>query len=80
MEGLPTEFQERFHEMVALLTKVEKWWVLYFEIPTNPDFDGKQIDEEKVILGAILHLQILLDVALGSEESAKQYLYEIKKM
>jgi|WetSurMetagenome_2_1015567.scaffolds.fasta_scaffold391660_1 hypothetical protein len=79
IEGLPAEFQERFHDLVALLNKVEKWWVTNFEIPTNPDFDGKKIDEERVIPGPILHLQILLDVALGSEESAKQYLDKIKK-
>jgi hypothetical protein len=41
MEGLPSDFLERFNDMVALLDKMERWWIVNAEIPTNPDFDGK---------------------------------------
>ncbi len=38
------------------------------EIPTNPDFDGKKIDEEGMVPGKIMTLRLLADIALGSEE------------
>jgi hypothetical protein len=38
---------ERFHELVALLKKIEVWWVVNMEIPVNPDFDGKEIDRRR---------------------------------
>ncbi|WP_238455870.1 hypothetical protein [Azohydromonas lata] len=43
------------------------------EIPVNPDFDGKKIDEEGIIPGPILMLQMMLEVASGNEELLKQY-------
>jgi hypothetical protein len=55
MEGLPTDFAERFGDMTTLLDKIERWWIVNVEIPTNPDFDGKheEIDESGIIPGCI---------------------------
>jgi hypothetical protein len=79
-EGLPSELPERYNDMVSLLNKIEKWWIINFEIPVNPDIAGKDIDEKEIIPGPILSLQILLDVALGSEESARSYIDVINKL
>ena len=43
------------------------------EIPVNPDFDGKEIDEEGIIPGSVLMLQMMLEVASGNEELLRQY-------
>ena len=43
-------------------------WVVNVEIPTNPDYSGTEIDEEGIVPGAILSLQMLLQVAGGSTE------------
>lgn len=32
MEGLPLGFSERFNDMVYLLDKIEKWWIVNVEI------------------------------------------------
>ena len=81
MEGLPTDFPERFNDMVALLDKIERWWIVNVEIPTNPDFDGRyeEIDESGIIPGPILSLRMMVDVALGSDEEANFYINEFKK-
>ena len=81
MEGLPPEFTERFNDMVALLDKIERWWIINVEIPTNPDFDGKhdEIDESGIVPGPIMSLRMMIDVALGSDETANYYINEFKK-
>jgi len=64
---------ERFQELVALLKKIEVWWVVNMEIPTNPDFDGQEIDEEGIVPGPVLMIQMMLEVLSGNEELLKHY-------
>ena len=64
---------ERFEELVSLLKKIEVWWVVNVEIPVNPDFDGKEIDEKGIVPGPVLMLQMMLEVASGNEDIPKQY-------
>lgn len=68
-----------FGEMIDLLHKIEKWWILNVEIPTNSDFDGREIDEEDIIPGRIITLRLLLDIALGTENESKRYYNEFIK-
>lgn len=65
--GLPAALPERFAEMVSLLDKIERWWLVNVEIPTNPEFDGKEVDAQDAIPGPLMGLRLLVDVALGSE-------------
>lgn len=60
--------QAQFEELVALLRKIGVWWVVNLEIPTNPDFDGEEIDEEGIVPGEVLSLQMLIEVASGNTE------------
>ena len=62
-----------FSKMIDLLHKIEKWWILNVEIPTNPDFDGQGIDEDGIVPGQIMTLRLLADIVLGSEEESKLY-------
>lgn len=73
MGGKDFQHVERFQELVALLKKVEVWWVVNMEIPVNPDFDGKEIDEEGIVPGPVLMLQMMLEVLSGNEELLKHY-------
>jgi len=56
-EGLPADFEECFSDMVALLRKIEVWWITNVEIPTNPDFEGKELDEEGIVPGSVMSMQ-----------------------
>jgi hypothetical protein len=77
--GLPSDLSARFFDMVGLIDKVEKWWIVNVEIPTNPDFDGQEVDESTILSGPIMSLRLLTDVALGSDENARRYLDEFVK-
>jgi hypothetical protein len=77
--GLSADFAERLNEMVSLVDKIERWWIVNVEIPINPDLSGEEIDEAKVIPGPVMGLRLLLDVALGSEEESKKFLEEFVK-
>ncbi|GAI47696.1 unnamed protein product, partial [marine sediment metagenome] len=61
------------------LHKIEKWWILNVEIPTNPDLDGMEIDKEGIVPGQIMTLRLLLDIALGTEKESKFYYNEFIK-
>lgn len=73
MGGKDFQHVERFQELVALLKKIEVWWVVNMEIPVSPDFDGKEIDEEGIVPGPVLMLQMMLEVLSGNEELLKHY-------
>lgn len=78
--GLPTDFDQCFTDMVALLRKVEVWWIVNVEVPTNPDFDGtEEIDEDGIVPGPIMSMQVLMDIALGDEERSRFYYEEFRK-
>ncbi len=68
-----SEHTSQFPVLVALLRKIEVWWVVNVEIPTNPDYDGEEIDHAGIVPGAILSLQMLIEVASGSTELLEQW-------
>lgn len=63
-----SNYLEQFPVLIALLRKVEVWWVVNVEIATNPDYIDTEIDEAGIVPGALLSLQILMEVASGNKE------------
>lgn len=59
---------KQFTVLVELLRKIEVWWVVNLEISINPDYDDVEIDEKEIVPGAVLSLQMLLEVASGNTE------------
>jgi hypothetical protein len=47
-------------KLVSLLGKVDRWWLLEFEIPANEEFDGQEIDPQKVRSGQMDTLWLLI--------------------
>jgi hypothetical protein len=80
-KGLPPEFPERFNDMITLVGKIERWWIVNVEIPTDPDLAEKagEIDESGIVPGPIMSLRMMIDVALGSDETANYYINGFKK-
>lgn len=70
----PEAFDQLFSDMLALMAKIQRWWVINFDIATDPDWDGVEIDPEEVTHGTTMIMQILVDVALGDEDLAGQHL------
>ncbi|MBP8148591.1 MAG: hypothetical protein KAY21_02615 [Limnohabitans sp.] len=65
---VPSDYNSQFPALIALLRKVEVWWIVNVEIPTNPDYDGQEIDEADITPGALMSLEMLIDVASGKTE------------
>jgi hypothetical protein len=59
---------EQFQVLVELLRKIEVWWVVNVELATDPDYADTEVDEEGIVPGAILSLQMLLEVVSGNTE------------
>ncbi|AJY05992.1 hypothetical protein QZM46_06085 [Burkholderia vietnamiensis] len=64
---------EIFHDLITILRKIEVWWVVNVEIPTNPDFDGREIDEAAIVPGPVLMLQMMVEVLSGNEDLLEHY-------
>lgn len=71
--------QTQFNDLIALLRKIGVWWIVNVEIPTNPDYDGEEIDETGIVPGAVLSLQMLIEVASGNTELLDQWRIERAK-
>jgi len=62
-----------FESIKRLLTKIEQWWIVEFEMPANPDynnFDFDSLDMNEVKSGNIILLNHLIDVV--KEEFKKE--------
>jgi hypothetical protein len=79
MNGFRNDFPKRFTEIIELVDKIERWWVVNVEIPINPDFDDKEVDIAGIVPGTTMALRLLLEIALGSEEESRKYLDEFIK-
>jgi hypothetical protein len=66
-------------QLMQLLLKIERWWVINVEMATDPDINMDEIDEAGIIPGSYLMLQVLSQVALGNEEEAWYFHRETKK-
>lgn len=66
----------KFQELIALLSKIEKWWLVNFEMAINPNLVPDNIDPDEVIPGPIWSLQLMLDIALGNEPEEGYYYNE----
>jgi hypothetical protein len=77
--GLPPDYSECFNDMIALLHKIEMWWITEVEIPTNPDLHDKEIDYKGIVPGPIMTMRLLSDIALGDEKQSRFYLDEFRR-
>lgn len=79
-EGLPQELPEKFAQLIALRVKIEKWWIMNIEIPTNPDFDAStEVKEEDIMSSSQIFSQLIFDMLSGDEKRASYYQNEFKQ-
>lgn len=71
--GLPADLGDRFDEIIALIRKIDVWWLVNFELDTDPVWADKQIDEDTILPGRQIALHLLYDVALGTEEERRHW-------
>ena len=72
-KGKDFNLVNEFEPLIELMRKIGVWWVMNVEIPTNPDYDGEDVDASGVVPGSILSLQLMLEVVSGNTELLDQY-------
>lgn len=68
-------YAEELANLLALLRKVEVWWTINVELPTDPAFDHldhSKINEDEVIPGPILGIQMVIQ-SLFDDEVSKEF-------
>lgn len=79
-EGLPKELPEKFAQLITLRVKIEKWWIMNIEIPTNPDFDATtEVKEEDIMTSSQMFNQLIFDMLSGDEKRASYYQNKFKQ-
>lgn len=79
-EDLLKELPQKFVKLRTLRVKIEKWYIMNIEIPTNPYFEGKsEINEENIITSSQVFNQLFSDILSGDEKKASYYQNELKK-
>jgi hypothetical protein len=70
-EGDQYNLQSQFQKVLTLIDKIEKWWVLNYELTIiDTDFDLEDVNEESIYVGSTIGLKILHLVALGDQDQS----------
>jgi hypothetical protein len=69
----------KFRALVDLFGKIEKWWLINFEMAIDPKFLPDGATPEDVIPGVLMSLQLMLDVASGNEPQEGYYYKALKE-
>ncbi|WRH62148.1 MAG: hypothetical protein RSE12_17520 [Fuscovulum sp.] len=69
------DFEALFPALVDMIIKIDRWWIVNFEIETDPDLTDKEVDHDKILTGSQIMLSIIHQAALGNISEA-QDLYE----
>lgn len=73
-EGLPEELPAKFVQLLQVRIKIEKWWILNVEIPTNPEFESvDEINEDAIIAPSQMINKLIFDMLSGDEKTANYY-------
>ena len=62
------KYYELFTEMIDLFERIDKWWILNFELAINTDIDMDQIDEDSVQSGPAYMLKVMLNIVFADDE------------
>ena len=68
-----------FRKLIDLLSKIEKWWFINFEMGVDPEMLPEGANAKDVIPGPIWSFQVMLDIALGNEPKEGFYYDEFFK-
>ena len=72
-KGIDVDVGESFETIFYLLRKIEVWWIVNFELAINPDYNDEEVDEDGIVPGPILSIQMMLRVLSGDQELLEAY-------
>lgn len=79
-DDLLDNISEDFNKLLEIRIKIEKWWILNIEIPTNPDFDNREeITEDDITTPSQMIYKLILDMLSEDYDTAHFYINEMRK-
>jgi hypothetical protein len=71
-----TDYAPLLAAMLALLERIESWWIVNIEVLCNEEYDGQEIHNEDVSSGVVIMMQLLVALALDPGQVTDHYLRE----
>jgi hypothetical protein len=59
----------RLEILVALVTKIDRWWIINVELAIRDDIDPDQVQPERIVSGNMIFLQLLMTTAAGANST-----------
>jgi len=59
--------EKLFDDLYILLSKIDRWWLINIEVPTDPDFDNQKIDEDQTFSGNMILLDMIKRILTGDD-------------
>ncbi len=72
-KALDIDVVNSFQNTFYLLNKIEIWWVVNLELATNSDYSDIEVDEDRIVPGPILSIQMMLEVLSGNSKLLEKY-------
>lgn len=63
------KMDDLFVLMYRLFCKIEKWWILEYEVPISGQYKPEEIDEDGVMSGNMVLLEIIIDILANNSNS-----------
>jgi len=59
----------RLETLVALVAKIDRWWIMNFELAIRKDIDPNKVDPNRTASGRMIILQMLLQTATATDST-----------
>ena len=69
---------EYLPQIAAIVKKIDQWWILEVEIPTNPDFDNRELTKDEcsgVMSMRMIVLDLMIPLSVGDDSRLRE-IYE----
>ena len=69
-----------FDQLRQLLRKIEVWWIVNVDMTIAQDDLPGDVADSDIVPGPLIMLDLMIGVALGSDDEANKYLNEYLKV
>jgi hypothetical protein len=63
--------ESKLVRLFEILCKIDRWWITEINIPTNPDFDGKEIRPSEIRSGSMEFISYLISVVYDLDDKTE---------
>lgn len=78
-EGLSDNYYTNFNNLIDLQIKIDRWWLIEIEIPTNSNYDHIEIDIDNAMTGSQIMFKLIGDLLSDNEKTSNYYKDEFIK-